>query len=297
MLRIDELRSYDNWVGKNAQIILDSVYRHGGWDNVFPNNGDPFPLWLSRVRNFFNYYPNKLKILDLNEGKQRSKMANHYHDYPGVAADVFSLGSLPYANADSKAKAADALSEYVYLDNSGNYWYQMSPGATGFHFKDSWKDFNMKFKAIRSTARGQADLPIFKLISPDKAGGSYEIIIKNDNEISDNFYDIHKNLAQRSTIQTFNENSKFCTVKYDKYVTDYKYEGSYNYSETIKNGFSAHDFRDIKPHRTYPGFYVNPTFNALQQPLASRVFPPKDKHGWPVSPKLEDAAKMIQGWL
>jgi hypothetical protein len=302
-MNVIQLRDYDNWVGQNAQTILNAVYAHGGWHRVFPQNEYAFPLWLSRVRNYFNYYPKKLRILGLAEGEQRSRMANHYHDYPGVVAQM-TIGKtwgLPYADADSKAKAADALSEYVYRDGEGNYWFQMSPGATGYHFKDSWLDFSRDFKAVKSTIKGQGALPVFKLISPDISGGSYEIIIKRDKEVQ-NWHDLingeydyssfHKNAGL--TLQAFKNKNKYFAVSGKNFVTDYKYEGSYNFSETIKNGFSAHDYRDIKSHRTHHGFYVNPPFNALQQPLISRFFPEKDSFGHRINLRTEDVVKRMQ---
>src|SRR5436305_1334857 len=41
-------------------------------------------------------------------------------------------------------------------------------------------------------------------------------------------------------------------------VVTEEYIGPYNYSETIDVGFAAHDLRDIQPHRTTKGFYLDP---------------------------------------
>ena len=76
MLSLSQLRSYDNWVNQAADSVLLSAIAAGGWAKVFPRMADPkrpfkaiaFPDWASRIRNYFNVTPDKLKRLSLMEG-------------------------------------------------------------------------------------------------------------------------------------------------------------------------------------------------------------------------------------
>ena len=55
--------------------------------------------------------------------------------------------------------------------------------------------------------------------------------------------------------------------------THSKYKGSYNYSDTIKDGFAAHDLRDIKPDKISKdiNFFVSVP-NYFGSSLSSRIF-------------------------
>ena len=55
LLYASELRDPSEWVNKNAQYILDSVRQADGWKQVF--QGRTFPMWLHRLRNYFNVEP------------------------------------------------------------------------------------------------------------------------------------------------------------------------------------------------------------------------------------------------
>jgi hypothetical protein len=61
-MNLEQLRDYNNWVGKSPKEVLDAVRKvEGGWVTVFP---DKLPLWAHRVRNFFNREPKSLLRLD-----------------------------------------------------------------------------------------------------------------------------------------------------------------------------------------------------------------------------------------
>ena len=53
------------------------------------------------------------------------------------------------------------------------------------------------------------------------------------------------------------------------------FKGSYNFSETVKMGLSAHNFRDVEPHPHKPtrNFYVDPH---RWSKLENRIFPERD---------------------
>jgi hypothetical protein len=67
-------------------------------------------------------------------------------------------------------------------------------------------------------------------------------------------------------------------------VTDPRYQGSYNYSETVQEGLAAHEMRDVRPHVDGVDFYVNPTDRFSS--LASRLFPEKDLQGKPLADQV-----------
>ena len=63
-----------------------------------------------------------------------------------------------------------------------------------------------------------------------------------------------------------------------------EFRGSYNYSETIVEGLSAHDLRDIKPHTALPWAYINPP----RIPLHKRTFP--------TAIRTKDGVRELAGW-
>ena len=56
MLTRAQLTDYANWIGKSPVEVRKAVIERGGWSDVLPDK-QPFPLWASRVRNYFNNRP------------------------------------------------------------------------------------------------------------------------------------------------------------------------------------------------------------------------------------------------
>jgi hypothetical protein len=102
--------------------------------------------------------------------------------------------------------------------------------------------------------------PIFKLIAPDGTGGSREAIFRNPHQI----FTVVKKVNFLADVTHLT-------------VTDPWYGGSYNYSETVKVGYSAHERRDVVPHNENPfnGIYINPP--SRHSLLVDRVFPERGK--------------------
>lgn len=280
-MNLNKLQSYSNWIGEDAQVIMGFVRYYGGWKKVFPKTKDGFPLWASRVRNYFNYYPKRLMLLNIKEGKDRAKMANHYHDYRHPANPIEGIFG---SQSKSKKIASEALSAFTYKDLEGEYWYQMSPGSTGYHFEDrdfiEENDDSGHIKAMRSTLHGQAKLPVMKLISPDPSGGSREIIIHSDKIFEERIKNLRYMIGYHSKLGV--HGGGYFVIQPKKIVVG-SYEGSYNYSETIKNGFTEHDYRDIQPHKHNNDFYVNPSFEELSKSLKNRIFPEYDSLRIPIT--------------
>ncbi len=161
------LRDYNSWRRGSAEEILAAVERVGGWKFVFP---DGVPLWAHRVRNFFNQEPRRLTRFSADIG----------HEY--LALIHSGLGKLGSRSDINEIVEKQALSGDVYRDEFGHTWYQMSPGATIYHWgKDpTWA---APLEAVMQTG-GQALLPVFKLVAPDGTGGSRETIIKNPQTIN-----------------------------------------------------------------------------------------------------------------
>ena len=63
MLDLAELKEYSNWAGRTALEIRLAAIAWGGWAKVFPKGSEPFPMWASRVRNYFNEKPKIWKKL------------------------------------------------------------------------------------------------------------------------------------------------------------------------------------------------------------------------------------------
>lgn len=96
-----ELRDSSEWVLCNAQDILDSVKKWGGWKKIFPNG---IPMWLHKLRNYFNVEPKYLRLVD-------QPVTDHW------MRDVRSHGQL-----DSFV-GKRTLTGHVYFDEEVEVWY------------------------------------------------------------------------------------------------------------------------------------------------------------------------------
>jgi hypothetical protein len=249
------LKNYDEWLKRSPAEIIVAVKAAGGWKAVFP---EKLPLWAHRVRNFFNYEPLYLKRLNKAE------------------SNVF-LDKLPknFSIFQSKDKIiqAFALSGDVYRDQFNKIWYQMSPGATIYHYGSDPK--SPELDAAGVTLKGQKFTPIFKLISPDGTGGSCETIIRNPQ--IDKWWSGaipttaigNSNIGAVGSIETISH----------RIVEHPWYQGSYNYSETVVVGNDLHEKNDVEPHKKnkFMGVYVNPLDRS--ELLSLRKFPKIDATG------------------
>jgi hypothetical protein len=289
-LYLSELRDYSDWVGKTAEVIHANVIRYGGWAAVFPHR---LPRWASRIRNYFNVTPSKLtrlapdaekKIvravqrlkaeLECEEERQRQedrkwdRTAEDRRRFPYNKPNPTPIklpGHCPKETSETirnitwtQALALKkTLHGAVYQDETRRLWYQMSAGATIYHYGGTPNPITAPLEAaIVNEVKGQNDTPVFKMISPDGTGGSHEIIIKN-----------------RGT-DTLVPAGASIIIKNNMVVTDEVYQGSYNYADAMVVGFAAHEIRDVKTHVPAWDFYVNPGLRYW--PLAQRVFPAKD---------------------
>lgn len=241
MLSIDELNSYQNWIGKSPQEIRRAVVDHGGWAKVFPR-GDAFPLWASRVRNYFNERPMQLMLLGvLERGRAESR-----------------TGLTPSSLYHRGAYALLGFSGDVYRDEASRHWFEMSTASTVYHYEGQVSNA-MWYKKWEAFVSRQKSTPVFKLISSDGTGGSLEVILHN-----------WQSVGGKSQI---GPEGKWVTIR-TKVVINEIYRGSYNYSDTGIMGFKDHEFRDVKPHRQEFGFYVNPP-----RKQSARRFPSDDRKG------------------
>jgi hypothetical protein len=144
----------------------------------------------------------------------------------------------------------------VYKDETNRLWYQMSAGATIYHYEGTPNPLTTPLEAaIVNEVKGQTNTPVFKLISPDGTGGSREIILKNRG--TDTLVDAGISIDIRNLV-----------------VVHEVFQGSYNYADAMVVGFAAHEIRDIKPHVGSWDFYVNPVHRYWT--LEQRVYPAKD---------------------
>lgn len=197
---------------------------------------DHVPKWASRIRNYFNITPTHLMRFD--RGREAA-LVHKYHTY-------------------RKGLARFALSDDVYKDEKGRPWFQMSTGGTPYHYAG---EVNLRKKA-KAAILPQRLIPIFKLISPDGTGGSLELILHNPKGW----------IFRDGTVGPALHWEKISS----RVVTDEKYIGSYNYSETITSGLPAHELRDVKPHSYEAGFYLEPPPGTA---LHQRGFPERDRRG------------------
>lgn len=291
-MNIKELQNYQNWIDKSAQTIFIEVLKAGGWKNIFPSS---LPRWASRVRNYFNVSPSTLTRLPEDVAKRLLKQVqkfafelechevqtfNRYHrDYhPNQRGElppppfrepkgcpVKASKDVRETSLTESIATKHALQGDVYKDDTSRMWYQMSAGAAIYHY--GGEPILPSVEAVYvEKIKGQKDVPVFKLISPDGTGGSHEIIVKNEKG-TDTIAAVNDKKSIRNLINT-----------------DEVHQGSYNYSETAQVGLAAHQMRDVKTHVGAWDFYVNPANRYW--PLKMRVFPEKDPQGRPLAKQV-----------
>lgn len=235
------LQDYNNWIGKSPKEIIEAVKQVGGWVNIFP---DKLPLWAHRIRNYFNREPRSLERLDATRTKALMKRSEY---------------GLPVKSSVSGYFAEKyALTGDVYKDAQGWVWYQMNEGGTIYHWGSHPRVAPVESIYQEIKEKIGIPAPVFKLVTPDGTGGSRETIMRNPNK----WFTVVKK-------------EKFLAYVAHLVITDYWNQGSYNYSETVKAGYSAHKLRDVEPHEKYPfpNVYVNPDDRFSS--IAARVFPEK----------------------
>jgi hypothetical protein len=300
-LSLSELKNYEKWVGKNAQEVYVAVLAAGGWNKVFP---DSVPCWASRIRNYFNANPMRLERLPEEASKRALKQVQrfafeldchavqtfnrthqNYRPNPWGKLDpppfkvpagcpVKASHDVVHTGVIDEVGTRGALSGQVYKDESNRLWYQMAAGSTIYHFggHPRWAGFEA---AWQDKVRGQDDTPVFKLISPDNTGGSHEVILWNDGVDANGWNTGSENLGKAG--------ERWDVRKI--IVTEPRYQGSYNYAETVRLGLAAHEKSDVTTHRDRAGFYVNPADRF--SPLAMRRFPPNDPQGKRLSTQIK----------
>lgn len=246
LLYASELRDPSEWVLQNAQCILDSVKQAGGWMTLFPLGP---PMWLHKIRNYFNVEPTTLRLLDKGE------------------TDRWMALIRTHGKLNAFIKGPRTLSGHVYCDSNVVVWYQMGPGGTIYHWGRKvvidWAE-----AAYAHQVRGQSGIPVFKLVCPDGTGGSKETIIKNPK--------IHKVPVRTSQGDYFEmqrgtkigETNEVNLVK-TNIVTDEHHQGSYNFAETAVVGLKAHEKYDVDMHKKDEIYFDPPDRFA---PLADRLF-------------------------
>ena len=258
-----ELRDYKNWVGKRPEFVLKSAIQVGGWTKVFPAAyfETKYFLWAHRVRNFFNEVPSALMRVRPNSSVWQWASRFLSSQDIEIAKTVFVVMNTPDPrDFESKIKEAVALDwRYVYRDTYGRHWIQMAPGGTVYHWNSNGTAHPNAQTAIRASVIGQQNIPVFKLVSPDGSGGSYEAIIRNEGNLTLSDYDEWFQVLER------------------KLVTNIEHFGSYNYSETAVVGDEEHVRRDVKPHEADPLGYIFPT--------PGQVFPATHR-GKPIADQL-----------
>lgn len=240
------IHKFETWVGRSADDVKREATQFGGWSRIFPRTPSGFPNWASRIRNYFNAHPNKLRLLTDTEGDE---LIRQFEFRRRDMAKKFG----------AEIPAVLALSQDVYEDDTGRYWFEMSTGGTGYHYPEYGEPG--KLKAVKTAMRSQRIIPVFKLISPDGTGGSMEICIHN--------WQLPKNVfGDTYGERKIGPKSEWVDVR-TKIVINEKYRGSYNYSDTIITGFPDHEYRDVLPHRRQVGHYINPD---QWGPLSNRIF-------------------------
>ncbi len=195
------------------------------------------PTWASRVRNYFNVTPAWFHRVDKDEA--RSLVKTHHTYRAGLARF--------------------ALSGDVYRDEARRVWFEMATGGAAYHYEGEVT----LWKKLKGVVLPKSRIPIFKLISPDGSGGSGELILDNPRS------------GQGGRGSSIAEVGQVIHLRARLVLTE-EYQATYNYSETIATGLPAHELRDVKPHTTAAGFYLNPPPSSA---LAQRVFPEKDPRG------------------
>src|SRR5260221_4684375 len=199
-MNINELRDYRNWIGQTADSIFFAARSAGGWKSIFP---DSLPRWASKIRNYFNLLPMTLTQvpeanavalrrraetfvfqLDCHAAQSANRTFQNYRPNPSgkldpppfpVAAGCSATPDHDVVHTGFRDSIAirRALAGQVYLDDQNRPWYQMAAGATIYHY--GREPFVPTLEAIWVTIKGQGRTPVFKLISPDGTGGSFEV--------------------------------------------------------------------------------------------------------------------------
>jgi len=246
LLYASELQDPAEWVDQNAQDILDSVKKAGGWKKIFPKG---VPMWLHKVRNYFNLEPKTLRLVEKVPTDHAMHEIRSYGQIGGLITQF-------------------ALTGDVYFDEDVETWYQMGAGGTIYHWGGgvTWEPID----AISTQfLRGQARIPVFKLICPDGSGGSKETIISNPRVskvfVGGSSFGLEYEMQGRTTIGAKNKG----VLVLDRVETQMKYQGSYNFAETSVVGLDAHKKNDVHPHHK-DAKYIDPPDRF--EPLKDRFF-------------------------
>ena len=247
-ITVDALRDYSFWLKHTPQEILNFAEMLGGWDNVFPKHLGKFPGWASRVRNYFNLYPRKLKLLK-SGGQAEHRLAASLRRQ-GIKITSFG--------------AAVVFDDQVYLDELGRPWFLYGKSGSAFHYESMFPNDAAVRRAATAAMTPRDMFPVFKLISPDRAGGSSEVVIHN----------WEKDDGGRSdTIRDMSPGGRGKSIK-NHIVIKPEYKGSYNYTCAMFTSNPGHTYRDVDPDKvgTNPLFLIEP---AHRGDLMSRKFPRK----------------------
>ena len=245
LLYASELQDSSEWVDQNAQDILDSVKNAGGWAKVFPKG---VPNWLHKIRNYFNLEPKTLRLVDKQPTDHAMREIRSHGQIGGLITQF-------------------ALTGDVYFDEDAETWYQMGAGGTIYHWGGgvTWEPadaFSTQF------LRGQARIPIFKLICPDGTGGSKETIISNPKVHVVRVVAAQGVMNERQGSTTIGAKNRAVLVL-DRVETKMKYQGSYNFAETSVVGLEKHKKNDVEPHHK-DAQYIDPPDRF--EPLKDRFF-------------------------
>ncbi len=249
LLYASELRDPSEWVNQNAQCILDSVRQADGWKQVF--QGRKFPMWLHKLRNYFNVEPETLRLLDQGTtGRWMSEIREH-----GQLGGWIS---------------SKTLSGHVYADENNNIWYQMGPGGSIFHWGNEVEMMRAEAFSTHSF-RGQTGIPIFKLICPDGTKGSKETIVANpminireEVNLTGKVREVAKGGSKLGEV-----GQKVQIRRQDLHVTTMEHQGSYNFAETAVIGRDWHTKFDVETHQK-DKIYIDPRDRFT--PLRHRIF-------------------------
>lgn len=299
-MTVSELKDYRCWVGKSAQTVYLAALAAGGWEVVFPTR---VPRWASRVRNYFNVTPQTLERLPEDVSRRALRQVQrfaflldchavqtfnrtHQDRTPNpwgkpnpppfkvpAACPVKAERAVVHTGIKAYLGTTGALAGVVHKDGSGRVWYQMAAGSTIYHYGRRPTSAALEAVAV-DKIRGQDDTPVFKLISPDNTGGSCEVILWNDGVNAGGWgtgSEVLGGVGERWDVRKL-------------IVTDPRYQGSYNYAETVRVGLAAHELRDVKPHVEGVDFYVNPADRFC--PPASRRFLANDPQGKPLATQV-----------
>lgn len=254
---IKMLRDYNEWLKRSPEEILDAVRQNrDGWAAVFNSAAFPkgLPVWAHRVRNYFNREPLSLIRLSESESTNLVKAVYKIPSYTRVRQETLT----------EKVKRLWALTDHVYKDENYTTWFQMSPAGSIYHFKEIG---NETLEGLHQEWLGQSVTPIFKLVSPDGTGGSMETIIDNPLRAGTVVQALLPKASRGFVIGNLSALIPVPIIK------EPRYQGSYNYAETVDLGNADHDRLDVQPHKNTTRYktYVNPTNRFA--PLKLRKFP------------------------